>query len=127
RVRGPGPVGAGEVLGLCARLWARRMAGRLAERVRQVVVGVDHELGQQLVAAREVAVQRWPGDPELLADRRDRKPGGPGLGELAQRRLLDLVAYLRPVALAHGWRLGRGLCLHGAPPSGLTSSVGQIL
>jgi hypothetical protein len=57
---------------------------RARERLGEVVVRVEHELGQQLVAVAEVAVQRRAGDPELARDRVDRdglRAAGRQLGE----------------------------------------------
>jgi NADPH:quinone reductase-like Zn-dependent oxidoreductase len=52
------------------------------ERAGEVVVGVEHERGQQRVAALEVAVEGRTGDPELTRDRVDRHRAGTALGQL---------------------------------------------
>ena len=63
----PGAVGGGE-----------RVQRRCVERVREVVVRVDHQLGEQRVAVLEVAVQRGAGDADSLAIALiDTRPGPP--------------------------------------------------
>ncbi len=71
-----------------------------AERLREVGVGIRHQLGQQLVAGREVAVERRPGHPEPLRDRVHGDPLRACVGELDQGGHLDLVAHLGAVAVS---------------------------
>ena len=58
------------------------------------VVGVDDQRGQQLVAAREVAVDRRGGHVHLAGDGAQRERGGSDLGELLAGDGLDLAGEL---------------------------------
>ena len=61
----------------------RGVVGRLG-RVAEGVVAVDDQRGEQVVAAREVAVDRRGDHAELPGDRAQREAGGAALGELAR-------------------------------------------
>ena len=70
------------------------------DRVAQTVVGVDDERGQQLVAAREVAVDGGRHHAHLTGDGPERQCRGSVLGELTAGGVEDLLgefgAHARP-------------------------------
>jgi hypothetical protein len=79
----------------------RRVVGGLG-RGAQVVVAVDDEPGQQVVAAREVAVDGGGGHPQFPGNGAQRQGGRADLGQLASGRFGDLGGELGTDAFAGG-------------------------
>ena len=67
----------------------------------QVAIGVDHELGEQLVAVGVVAVQRRPGHPEPAGNGVERDRLGPATGQLLQGDLLHVLADMLTEPVPH--------------------------
>ena len=77
------------------------------------VVGVDDQRGEQVVPAREVAVEGRGDQPELAGHRPQGQLRGAGLGQLTAGRLLDLPGQLGPGALPRGLAGVRRGGVHG--------------
>src|SRR5512133_2854143 len=104
--RAPGTVGESDRPESLGRGGAGVLLGGALERIGESVPRVDDEGGQQLVAARDVPVERGAGHAELLGDRVQRDAFDAVLRELAQGRGLDLLQ--RPRAQA-GAPVGGGV------------------
>jgi hypothetical protein len=89
--RAPGAVGETDRSETLGRRRLGVVLGGALERIGELFPCVDHEVGEQVITAGDVPVERRTGHPELLGDGIQGKALHAELRELAQGRGLDLL------------------------------------